>query len=247
MVALVSESFARKIWPNENPIGKRVSFGGTEAPWREIVGVVEETRMTSIMGENPLTLIVPHVQMPWGLNSGAVLVVRGTADPASLIAAARSVVAEIDGSVAIARTGTMQSVINTALSEPLQLRFFLGLFAGLALVLGAVGVYGVVSYAVTRRRAEFGIRMALGAAPGRVWALVVRGGMMPVVIGAAAGVAASIALSRLVRGFLYEVSPTDSVSLLAASAVVLLAGVLAAFVPAWRAGRVSPTDALRSD
>jgi ABC-type antimicrobial peptide transport system permease subunit len=141
----------------------------------------------------------------------------------------------------------MESVINTALSEPLQLRFFLGLFAGLALLLGAVGVYGVVSYAVTRRRAEFGIRMALGAAPGRVWALVVRGGMMPVVIGATAGVAASIGLSRLVRGFLYEVSPTDSVSLVAASGVVLLAGVVAAFVPAWRAGRVSPVESLRSD
>jgi predicted permease len=247
LVALVSESFARRIWPDENPIGKRVSFGGPQAPWRTIVGVVEETRMTSIMGENPLTLYVPHVQMPWGLGGGAVLVVRGTTDPGSMIAAVRSVVTEVDGAVAIARTGTMASVVNAALSEPLQLRFFLGLFAGLALILGAVGVYGVVSYAVTRRRAEFGIRMALGAAPGRVLGLVVRGGMLPVVIGAAAGVAASLALSRLVRGFLYQVSPTDSVSLMAAASVVLVAGILAAFVPAWRAGRVSPVESLRSD
>jgi len=203
--------------------------------------------MTSIMGENPLTLIVPHVQMPWGLNGGAVLVVRGTTNPASLITAIRSVVAEIDGTVAIARTGTMESVINTALSEPLQLRFFLGLFAGLALILGAVGVYGVVSYAVMRRRAEFGIRMALGAAPGRVLALVVRTGMLPVLLGAVVGVVASIGLSRAVRGFLYEISPTDALSLMAAASTVLLAGVVAAVVPAWRAGSVSPVEALRSD
>ena len=195
--------------------------------------------MTSIMGENPMTLYVPHVQMPWGLGGGAVLVVRGASDPASLIAIVRSTVAEIDGSVAIARTGTMESVINTALSEPLQLRFFLGLFAALALLLGAVGVYGVVSYAVTRRRAEFGIRMALGAAPSRVLALVVRTGMMPVIIGAVAGIAASIGLSRLVRGFLYEVSPTDAMSLVVSSAVVLLAGVLAAFVRLARGPRES--------
>lgn len=247
LVALVSESFANRIWPNETPIGKRVSFGGTQAPWRTIVGVVEETRMTSIMGENPMTLYVPHVQMPWGLGGGAVLVVRGASDPASLIAIVRSTIAEIDGSVAIARTGTMESVINTALSEPLQLRFFLGLFAALALILGAVGVYGVVSYAVARRRAEFGIRMALGAAPGRVLGLVVTTGMFPVIIGAAAGVVASIVLSRLVRGFLYEVSPTDTISLVAAASAVLLAGVVAAVVPAWRAGRVSPVEALRSD
>lgn len=247
LVALVSESFARRIWPNENPIGKRVSFGGTQAPWRTIVGVAEEARMTSIMGENPLTLYVPHEQMPWGLAGGAVLVVRGTTDPASMIAAVRSVVAEIDGTVAIARTGTMQAVVNTALAEPLQLRFFLGLFAALALILGAVGVYGVVSYAVSRRRAEFGIRMALGAAPGRVLRLVVGTGMLPVVLGATFGILASLGLSRLIRGFLYEVSPTDALSLTAAASAVLMAGATAALLPAWRAGRVSPVESLRSD
>ena len=247
LVALVSESFSQRIWPNESPIGKRVSFGGTQVPWRTVVGVVEETRMISMMGETPLTLWVPLSQMPWGITAGAVLVVKGTADPASTITAVRSIVEEIDRGVAIARTGTMESVVNVALAEPLQLRFFLGLFAALALLLGAVGVYGVVSYAVTRRRAEFGIRMALGAAPGRVLGLVVSGGMMPVAIGAVAGVVASIAMSRLVRGFLYEVSPTDSVSLVAASGVVLLAGAVAALVPAWRAGRVSPVESLRAD
>jgi len=108
-------------------------------------------------------------------------------------------------------------------------------------------VYGVVSYAVMRRRAEFGIRMALGAAPGRVLALVVRTGMLPVLLGAVVGVVASIGLSRAVRGFLYEISPTDALRLMAAASTVLLAGVVAAVVPAWRAGSVSPVEALRSD
>ena len=117
----------------------------------------------------------------------------------------------------------------------------------MALLLGTVGVYGVVSYAVARRRAEFGIRMALGAAPGAVLALVVRSGMLPVVTGTLAGVLASLGLSQAVRGFLYETSATDTLSLAAAATSVLLAGVLAALVPAWRAGSVSPIEALRSD
>ena len=127
------------------------------------------------------------------------------------------------------------------------MRFFLGLLAALALLLGAVGVYGVVSYAVARRRAEFGIRMALGAAPGNVLTMMVRSGMLPVVTGVAAGILASIGLARVVRGFLYQASATDALSLTAAASTVLLAGVVAALVPAWRAGSGSPVEALRSE
>jgi predicted permease len=247
LVALVSESFARKIWPGENPIGKRVAIGGSQAPWRTVVGVVEETRMTSMLGEVPMTLYLPDAQFTLFASGGGVLVVRATTDPGATIAAVRGIVTELDKSIAVARTGTMESVINTALAEPLRLRFFLGLFATLALILGAVGVYGVVSYAVTRRRAEFGIRMALGAAPRRVLGHVVHTGMLPVVIGAGTGILVSLGLSQLLRGFLYEVSPTDALSLMAAASTVLVAGILAALVPAWRAGSVSPVEALRSD
>ena len=245
LVALVSESFARQIAPNEPPIGKRVSLGGPNGPWWTIVGVAEETRMTDMMGEIPFTLYLPHGQFP--VRGGGVLVVRGSADPGSTLSAVRDVVAELDKSIAVARAGTLAAAVDGALAEPLRLRFFLGLLAGLALLLGAVGVYGVVSYAVARRRAEFGIRMALGAAPGDVLRMVVRAGMLPVLAGAAAGMLASIGLARIVRGFLYETSATDALSLTAAASTVLLAGVLAAVVPAWRAGKVSPVESLRSD
>ncbi len=245
LVALVSESFARRISPDQSPIGKRVSLGNANGPWWTIVGVAEETRMTDMMGEIPFTLYMPHGQFP--VRGGGVLVVRGSTDPGSTVATVRGVVAELDKGIALARAGTFAAAVDGALAEPLRLRFFLGLLAGLALLLGAVGVYGVVSYAVARRRAEFGIRMALGAAPGNVLTMVLRSGMVPVVTGATAGILASIGLARIVRGFLYETSATDALSLAAAASTVLLAGVIAAVVPAWRAGTVSPIEALRSD
>ena len=246
-VIMISELFAKRIWPNESALGKRIAIGGDGRSWGTIVGVVEETRMTSMMGDNPLTMYFPLSQFPFGLDRGGVLVIRATTDPAAAIASVRQLVSEMDKGVAVARAGTMDAVVNTALAEPLRLRFFLGLFAGLALILGAVGVYGVVSYAVTRRRAEFGIRMALGAAPSRVLSLVVSTGMVPVLLGATAGILASLGLSQLLRRFLFEVSPTDALSLVAAASSVLLAGATAALLPAWRAGKVSPVEALRSE
>jgi putative ABC transport system permease protein len=245
LVVLISESFAAKVWPGENPIGKRIQLGQGQAPWRRIVGVAEEARMTSITGDIPFTTWVPHDQFP-GLQ-GATAVIRSDLPAATVYAGVRSIVAALNDRVAVARPMTMETVVATSLAEPLRLRFFLGLFAGLALLLGSVGVYGVVSYAVARRRAEFGIRMALGAAPSRVLTDVVRHGLTPVVIGVVAGLAGSIALSGLLRGFLYDVSPRDTPSLFIATGALLLAGVLAAFVPAWKAGATSPVEALRSD
>jgi predicted permease len=246
LVAMVSESFARRIWPGESAIGKRIR-GTTDASWRTIVGVAEETRMTSMLGDIPFTLWVPHTQLDaaW---AGAILVIKGDgADEASLVGAARRVIAELDDDVAVSRAGSMSTVIDAALAEPLRLRFFLTLFAGLALLLGSVGVFGVVSYAVARRRAEFGIRMALGAAPARVLTDVIRTGMGPVVLGATIGVAASLALSGVLRRFLFDVSPTDPASLAVAAAALLGAGALAAMVPGYRARGVSPVEALRSE
>jgi predicted permease len=246
-VVWVSESFAKKMWGNDDPLGRRIRTGfAGDTTWLSVAGVVEETRMFTMTGENPMVMYLPHEQAGFP-GEGQVLVIRTAGEPAPILAAVRQLVRELDNRVAVARSGTMDDVVRTALAEPLRLRFFLMLFAGLALILGTVGVYGVVSYSVTRRRGEFGIRMALGAAPGRVLGEVVRGGMAPVAIGVGAGLIGAVALSRVVGRFLYEIAPTDPRSLGVAGVALLAAGVLAALLPGWRAGRVNPVEALRAE
>lgn len=179
--------------------------------------------------------------------SGGVLVVRSSTPPAALMPVVRRAIAEIDPRVAVARIETMDDVVAGALAEPLRLRFFLTVFAAIALVLGTIGVYGVVSYAVARRRAEFAIRLALGASPRRVLREVVERGLAPVIAGVAIGIVAALAVSGLLRRFLYGLGAADPASLVAAAGVLLAAGVVAALVPAARAGRTSPAEALRAD
>jgi putative ABC transport system permease protein len=243
---VISESFARRMWPGRSAIGKHIStgFSGKMIP-RTIVGVVTETRMTSMTGDVPFTMWVPLEQH--NDPEGEVLVVRSTGDAANLTTAIRRLAAQLDPQVAIARIETMDQVIATALAQPLRLRFFLGLFGALALALGGIGVYGVVSYAVARRRAEYAIRVALGASPGRVRGEVIRHGITPVALGAGAGVVAALGSARLLSGFLFGVEPTDPTSIATAAGLLLFAGIAAALVPAWRVGRTNPASALRGE
>ncbi len=247
LVLAVSESFASRMWPGEDPIGRRIAsgfLGGSE--WRTVVGVFKETRMVGMIGENPVVYYVPYAQAG---RPGVVqaLVFRTSTDPAPVVMSVRAVVNEVDSRAAIFRVTTMDGVVARALAEPLRLRFFLSLFAGLALVLGMIGVYGIVSYAVARRRAEFGIRMAMGAAPRQVMREVVRRGVVPVTAGVGVGLVVTAALSSIVETFLYEIAPTDPVSLGVSGLTLLLVGVVAAIVPAWRAGQVSPVEVLRAE
>jgi predicted permease len=246
-VVVVSESFARRMWPGQDPVGQRMRsgfLGGSN--WATVVGVIEETRMIRMVGENPMVYYIPLTQAGVrGANQR--LVFRSSLDPAPLIMAIRGVVNEVDSRAAISQVTTMNGVVARALAEPLRLRFFLSLFAGLALVLGMVGVYGVVSYAVARRRAEFGIRMAMGAAPRQVMREVVRRGVIPVSVGVVVGLVITAALSSVVGAFLYEIAPTDPVSLGVSGLTLLVVGVAAAMIPAWRAGRVSPVEVLRAE
>jgi ABC-type antimicrobial peptide transport system permease subunit len=159
----------------------------------------------------------------------------------------RGILREVDSRAAVARVTTMDDVVAGAMAEPLQLRFFLSLFGGLALVLGVVGVYSVVSYSVARRQTEFGVRLALGATPSQVLRQVVTRGLYPVAAGTAVGIGAALALARVASGFLFGVSATDPLSIGLAALALLVSGSLAAVVPAWRAARVSPVESLRSD
>lgn len=245
-VTVISESFARKMWPGQSAVGKHIgtAYSGTMIS-RTIVGVTAEARMTSVTGEVPFTMWVPLEQHV--APDGGVLVVRSSGSAASLTTAVRRAAGDLNSQVAIAKVSTMEQVLATALAQPLRLRFFLTLFGALALVLGSIGVYGVVSYAVTRRRAEFAVRVALGASPGRVLGDVFQRGLAPVVLGTIAGVGAAFVFGRVLGGVLFGVQPQDPVSILGAAAALLVAGALATVAPALRAGRIDPAAALRSE
>jgi predicted permease len=243
-VVVIDELFARRMWPGQSAIGKHITeHWGPEAATRTVVGVVRETHMTSLIAESPFTMWIPLEQAP--VQQAGKLVVRSATPPAVLMPLIRREVGALNSQVAISRVQTMDDVVSTALAAPLRLRFFFSAFAALALSLGAIGVYGAVSYAVARRRAEFAVRMALGASPGVVLREVLVVGITPVAFGVCAGSVAALGASRLVGGLLYGVGPTDMVSFSVAAFALLLAGLIAALLPAFRAGHTNPVAALR--
>jgi predicted permease len=244
-VAIVSESFARKMWPGKNPIGERVATGRTNLPWFTVVGVAEESRMWRMTGENPICVYFTIAQT--GALASSTLVAKTTGSTAVALGALRQVITETNRRAAVGRALSMDDIMKTSLGDFLKLRFFLSLFAILAIVLGAIGVYGVVSYAVSRRRAEYGVRMALGATSSRVLRDVAVSGLAPVAAGVVAGIGASVLLSRFVAAFLFGVNPRDVVSIGGAAMALLLAGACAVVIPGIRAGRTSPVEALRGD
>ncbi|MFI5246861.1 MAG: FtsX-like permease family protein, partial [Gemmatimonadales bacterium] len=246
-VTVINESFAKKMWPAQSAIGKHITTGysGTNVS-RTVVGVIREPKLSTVTGASPFAMFVPLEQHS-SSSSDAVLVFRVAQNPATFVPGIRRVVGELNPQVAIARVETMQQVVDGSLAQPIRLRFFLTMFAALALVLGAVGVYGVVSYAVDRRRAEFGVRLALGASPQRVQRDVLRGGLAPVFAGIGAGLVMAAGLGQTLSRFLYGVSPSDPLSFAVAAGALLAAGVLAALVPAARAAHTNPIEALRAD
>ncbi|HTR78993.1 MAG TPA: FtsX-like permease family protein, partial [Gemmatimonadaceae bacterium] len=242
-VVVINEEFAKTIWPGESAIGKQITSRWTGTPvTRTVVGVLRPTRLTTMTGDTPLAMYVPFDE-----RTEAVLAVRSSGPPAGIVPTVQRVIGGLDSRLAIARVETMDQVVSAGIVTPLRLRFFLGVFAGLALLLGFVGVYGVVSYAVARRRAEFAVRMALGASPGRVFFDVLGRGVTPVLVGVGAGLVVAGVATRLLRGFVYGIAPTDPASFATAAGALLLAGGFAALVPALTAGGTSPATALRDD
>lgn len=249
-VAVVNRAFVEAMWPEgADPIGKRIrslAVGDGSGEWTTVVGVTANARSVGVRGPVPPVLYRPYAQFT-ATNLSTVLVLRGSGDPALLAGPVRSLVRRRSPVVAVARVTPMERVVEAEISESLRLRLFLGLFAAVALLLGVVGVYGVVSYSVGRRTREFGIRIALGAEPGRLVRSAVRSGTVPVLIGVTMGVGAALVVSRFVSGFLYGIEPTDPWSLGAAGGILLLAGAAATAVPALRATRVDPVRALKAE
>jgi len=248
-VAVVNRAFVERMWPEgDDPIGKRVrglAAGGTTREWATVVGVVENARVVGLRGPVPPVLYRSYGQLS-STNLSTVLLLETTLDdPPALTATVRERVRRASPVVAVARTTTLEQAVRFAMSDSLRLRALMAFFGGLALLLGVVGVYGVVSYSVRRRTKEFGIRLALGARPGELVRGVVGSGMVPVLAGVVGGLVVAAAGSRVLSGVLFGVGPTDPWSLAVASGALLLAGVAAALVPALRAARVDPMGSLR--
>ncbi len=239
-VTIINQEMARRYWPDEDPIGKRLAVGN--GPWRTVVGIVGDVKQSALDVETKPEMFWPYYQM--GLQF-ATIVVRTTSEPEAMTAAVRSEIQAIDKDLPVYKIKTMDQIVSESVSSGRLNMLLLGTFGGLALVLAAVGLYGVMSYSVTQRTREIGIRMALGANSRDVMKLVVGQGVILTLIGVAVGLGAAVGLTRLMSSLLYGVSATDSVTFIAIS--VLLTGVasLASYIPARRAMKVDPMIALR--
>ena len=244
-VVIVSAATALRFWPNESPVGKRLKWGPVEspAPWVEVVGVVGSARYRDPRVES-LDVYVPYTQSPWKLNH---LVVRAAGDPRALAASLRSAIAELDPEARAVRVATVAELAAGALRQPRFQVTLVGAFAALALALGAVGIFGVVSFATARRTRELGVRMALGARASSVHALVIGDTLRMVLVGIVVGLLAAAAGARLLRALVYGVSATDPLTFVVVPLMVTVIAVLAAAIPAWRASRVDPVSVLRMD
>src|SRR5687768_16214222 len=254
-VVVINETTARRYWPGEDPIGRRLRLGGgADTLPREIVGVVADVKHKGLDQETRPEMYIPHAQFPSTIPDSAgaaaramTLVIRAAGDPTQLASAVRGIIGRMDPELPVAQVRTLEDVFSASVSTPRFVTVLLGAFGGLALVLAALGVYGVISYSVAQRAQEMGIRMALGARASDVVRLVVAQGMRPAVIGLVVGVLAAIAGTRLMRQFLYGVSETDAASFAVGVVVLGLAGVVATLIPARRATRADPLTALRAD
>jgi predicted permease len=246
LAAVISESLARRMWPGESldtVVGREIRHN-LEDPLISIVGIVADEHPGALDREPPPALYRPYVQWPSGPMT---LVVRAAQDPTSIAAALRAEVRKLDPNVPVGALQTMRAIVSTTVAERRFQMALTATFALLALLMGAIGVYSVVSYAVACRTREIGLRMALGAVSDDVTRWVVKSGMQPVVIGLMVGVVGSLAIARALRSFLFAVTTTDPLSFSAAVVLLLGASALACYLPARRASRLDPITALRHE
>jgi putative ABC transport system permease protein len=245
-VAIVNETFVKRYFPNDDPIGKRFTFGapGPNAQWITIVGVVRDTKRQGVDQPIRIESWMPLAQSPAGSMD---VVLRTVGDPLALSNSAREAVWSLDRDLPIPRIQTMEQNLSERVAQRRLNMLLLGLFASVALILAAVGIYGVMSYAVTQRTNEIGIRMALGARAGDVVGLVLKHGMALTLVGVAIGLIATFMLTRLMASLLFGVSATDPITFAAIAALLIGVALLACWIPARRATKVDPMVALRCE
>lgn len=244
MVAMVDEKFARRFWPDGSAVGRRIKRGGAQStnPWLTIVGVVRHVRDYGLNIEGREQVYFPHTQFP---VRSMFLTIRSAGDSSALAGAVRSAVWSIDPAQPVSRIRPMEDYLYTSAAQPRFQMLLLGVFAALALALAAVGIYGVMSYSVTQRTHEIGVRLALGAEPRRIIRLVVGQGLTLAAAGTGLGIIGAAAATRLASTMLFGVSATDPLTFAAVSAVLMAVAAAACYVPARRATRIDPMIALK--
>jgi putative ABC transport system permease protein len=244
-VAIINQAAVRQYWPNEDAMGKRVKLDDGSAPvWRQVIGIVGDVRQDSLVKAGRPEIYAPLLQVPVPY---LVLTVRTLVEPATITAAVRRAVMAVDQDQPLFRIQTMQEVVNDSVAGRRFQMSLLAVFAAIALGLAAIGIYGLMSYAVSQRTREIGIRMALGAKRAEVLHLVVRQGTMLAMIGVALGIVGALLLTRFLSGMLYGVGVNDAGTLLSVAALLIGVAALASFIPASRAARIDPMVALRHE
>jgi len=244
-VAIINEAAARQYWPNEDPMGKRVQLEDGSAPvWRQVVGVVGNVRQDGIVNAAGPGIYAPLLQIPVPF---LVLAVRTRLEPEAVTAAVRHALMAVDKDQPLYQIQTMQHVVDDSVAGRRFQMSLLALFAAIALGLAAIGIYGLMSYSVSQRTHEIGIRMALGAKREEVLRLVVGQGMVLAMIGVVLGTAGALALARFLTSVVYGVGVNDPLTLLSVAALLSAVAALASSIPAWRAARIDPMVALRHE
>jgi predicted permease len=241
-VAIVNEAFAHRFWPGQDPIGRRFRTGGT---WRTVIGLARQGKYNRLSESAWCFFYLPYQQGVPDLDLG--LCVRTTGDPAGFTNTLRQAVRDLDPRVELLNTTPLAVHSGMVLFPQRMASSVLGLLGLVALVLSAMGVYAVMAYAVSQRTQEFGLRMAIGATPRDVLSLVLRKGVLMAVAGLAVGLVLSLAVTRLLAGFLYGVSPFDLLTFVGVPLVLMLIALLACFLPAYRATKADPMTALRAE
>jgi predicted permease len=243
---IVNQAFANKYFPGQSPLGQHMQPGlGDDAfqhPVREIVGVVGDIRQRGLTADPEPQYYVPYAQ---AVVTNPYLVVRTGGDPAALEGAIRAAVHDMDKSVPVYQVSTMENYVSKAAAQPRFQTFLLSGFAGIALLLAVVGLYGLLSYMVAQRTLEIGVRMALGAQRSDVLGMIVRRGLTLAGIGVVAGLAIAAVVTRLLSGMLYGIRATDPLTFAATAGLFLLVSAAASSVPAYRAARMNPMNTLR--
>ena len=246
-VAILTQAAARKFFPNEDPIGKKIALGWTSDGARrggEVVGIIGDFKQSTLANDADPQLFLPFDQAPLGYLS---VVIRSTVDLGTVAAAACTQVHELDADLPIFKLQTLEEIVSASVAQPRFYMLLLGGFAAVALAMAAIGMYGVIAYAVVQRRQEIGVRMALGATRDRVVRMVLRQGLVLAVIGAAAGLLGAFLASRGMRSLLYAVSASDPMTYAGVTLVLVAVAAIASYLPARRAARLEPQLALRAD